>query len=245
MIRIAIVSGRYPASQFASHINHRVYADKHGYTYIHCNWPTRACNPYFNKLLYIKEYLDYFDYIFWIDDDAFFWDMTKKLEDFLPHGEEFFTACKSPDYKELKTYLSSGQFFLKNSADGKKFLNDVLITDMNKVKQWWTPELGYYSNGDQDSIVYNLILNSQPHKYKLFDYKSFNSRIENLQGTDTHPVFILHFTGKYFIKIKNYNWAQKKFSLGPELVKSDSLKEYFIFESKPTNWINRIWRKRP
>ena len=109
--RIGIISGRFPESKFHSQINHKLYADKHGYTYIHCNFPTRAINPYMNKVFFLKAYVHLFDYLFWIDDDAFFFDFEQDIIQYLPKGDHFFSCCSSPDFKELKTVISSGQFF--------------------------------------------------------------------------------------------------------------------------------------
>ena len=76
MSKFAIISGRYPNTSFDSVVNHRIYADRYDLTYIHCNWPTKHKNLYFNKLQYLLEYIDIFDAIFWIDDDAFFIDFN-------------------------------------------------------------------------------------------------------------------------------------------------------------------------
>src|SRR5262245_41615734 len=75
--RIAVVSGHYPASSFEAFVNHRAYCSRHGYTYIFANWPTGERNRYLNKIRYIQAYHSLFDYIFWIDDDAFFLDLDR------------------------------------------------------------------------------------------------------------------------------------------------------------------------
>src|SRR4051794_22377744 len=171
---ICVVSGRYPASSFDSYVNHRVYCDRHGYTYVYCNWPTRARNPYFNKLEYLRHYYRHFEFLFWIDDDAFFMDLDKSLEQYLPSSDQFLSICASPDYKKIHTYVSSGQFALRCSDVGRTFLDDVTRVDLDAVKRWWQPELGFFSNGDQDAMVY--LLRTKPeyadgyvrHHYKLF-----------------------------------------------------------------------------
>mgnify|MGYP006272800899 CR=1 FL=1 len=85
--RIGVVSGRYPITRFRSPENHIAYCKQNGYTYIHCNWPTGEAIPYTNKIEYISYYLGMFEYVFWLDDDAFFVDFKKKLELLLPTGE--------------------------------------------------------------------------------------------------------------------------------------------------------------
>jgi len=154
MEKIAVISGRHPTTQFSSPTNHRIYCDHHGLKYIHCNWPTPAPNPYLNKLYYINEYIDCFDYIFWIDDDAFFLDLKKDLRTILPDKNHFLSICKSPSYKPLKTYFSSGQFALKCNNIGKAFLRNAMSTELKAVRSWWRDELGFFSNGDQDILTY-------------------------------------------------------------------------------------------
>lgn len=226
-MKVCILSGRYPATSFNSAINHRIYADRHNYVYIHCNWPNKIKNPYLNKVYYILEYIDFFDYIFWIDDDAFFWDLEKDILDYANEGEICFSFCSSPTYKELKTYLSSGQFLIKSNDISKSFLNDVLKTNIEEVKNWWSSDLGFFSNGDQDIMIY-LFHTSDKYKntYKLYDYKFFNSRVENLYNIDKHHPFILHFTGKKDIKTQNYIKVAKDFDLHTSLVAKEILEQY-------------------
>jgi hypothetical protein len=224
---IAIISGHYPGSAFSSKENHRIYADLHGYKYINCNWPTKAKNPYFNKMYYIKEYIECFDALFWIDDDAFFWDLDRKICDYYPQGECFFSACKSPSYKEIFTVFSSGQFFIKNTQKSIDFINETIETDLAEVKKWWQESYGYFSNGDQDAMLFHLYKKSS-EEYQLYDYKEFNSRFENLFSTEPHKPLILHFTGKKDIKHSNYHQVQKEFNLSEFLIEPKLLVEYGI-----------------
>ncbi|WP_375234790.1 hypothetical protein [Winogradskyella sp.] len=143
-MKVCIISGRHPITEFDSATNHRLYADFHGYNYIHCNFPTKAFNPYFNKIYYILYYIDFFDYLIWIDVDAFFIDFSKDIMQFAPKDNKFLSACRSPDFKELKTFLSSGQLILKCNNIAKEFLKKVITIDLKIVKEWWFDELGFF-----------------------------------------------------------------------------------------------------
>lgn len=219
-MKIAVVSGRYPASTFDSHINHRAYCYRHGYTYIHCSWPTRQTNPYMNKIEYLKEYYQLFDYIFWIDDDAFFLNFDWKLESIMPGADQFLTICKSPSYKTLKTYVSSGQFLLKCNLRGREFIDRLLMLDFDLVKKWWPRDEYFFSGGDQDKITY-LLCNEEPFRggALLLEHAAFNSRFEELetQGT-TSGVNVLHFTGRVPVKTRDYRKAQRLLRRGPSLL---------------------------
>lgn len=228
-MKVCIVSGRYPATDFDSAINHKIYADRYGYTYAHCNWPTKEKNRYLNKMHYILMYMDAYDYMIWIDDDAFFFDFEKDIMEYAPSGDAFLSICKSPSFKSLKTFFSSGQFILKSSKESKAFLKQVIKQDLSVVKSWWTDDLGYFSNGDQDAMIY--LLKTKP-EYKnvteLHDYKLFNSRPENLFGADAHDPMILHFTGTVETKMANYHKVQTALNLHSSLVPELVLKEYNI-----------------
>lgn len=218
--KICVLSGRYPETEFRANINHYIYCEIHGYTYINCNWPTKAPNRYMNKIEYIKHYYHFFDYIFWIDDDAFFIDMKKGLEEFLPHKEIFLSICGSPDYKAIHTYISSGQFMIKCSDIGKKFIDEICNIDLSMVKDWWDDSLGYFTNGDQDAMVY--LLKTDPvykHGYERYHYSKFNSRVDDIFKQDgIEGVFIVHITGKPLNKYKDYIRLQKLLNRSPSLV---------------------------
>jgi len=244
MKNVAIISGRYPITEFDSAVNHKLYADTYGYTYIHCNWPSKAKNPYLNKIHYILAYIDLFDYIIWIDDDAFFYDFSQDIMQYAPKEDAFISFCKSPDFKPLKTYLSSGQFIVRSNTLAKGFFQDILKEDLNKIKDWWTQDLGYFTNGDQDIMVY-LLLDNDKYKDKsdLYNYKNFNSRFENIYIEDIHKPLILHFTGKPHIKWENYIKLQSDYKLMPSLIDNAILSEFGLPVWRPKvkkNFITRI-----
>ncbi|MEP6431764.1 MAG: hypothetical protein ABJ033_13270, partial [Nonlabens ulvanivorans] len=233
MSKIAIISGRYPNTTFDSVTNHKVYADKFGYHYIHCNWPTNEKNRYMNKICFIQAYFDLFDYIIWLDDDAFFWDFEKDIMDFAPKNEHFLSICKSPNFKNLKTYFSSGQFIIKTNDRAKEFLDSVLTLEMEIVKKWWNHDLGYFTNGDQDLMTYLALSDNRfSNKLSLYNYKYFNSRVENLISEDVHIPLILHFTGTVDVKIRNYAWVQQEYRLHSSLISDKYLANYNIFRKK-------------
>ena len=228
---ICIISGRYPRTDFSSPINHKAYAARHGYTYIHCNWPTGAENPYMNKFRYLLEYVQLFDWIFWIDDDAFFIDLDQPLDSFIPQGDKILSACKSPDNKEIFTFLSSGQFLLRGGEVGEKFVHQVLNTPISMVENWWNDDVGYFTGGDQDVMIFLLHTVKEYHNaYTLHDYHAFNSRYEDFKKNPIR-VFILHFTGRHETKLANYQKTMQLAGMGPTLLTTSN--ETGITRAKP------------
>ncbi|RDK84806.1 putative nucleotide-diphospho-sugar transferase [Marinirhabdus gelatinilytica] len=228
-MNVCILSGRYPVTEFQSYINHKIYADHFGYSYVHCNWPTTTKNNYLNKIVYILSIIDHYDYLVWIDDDAFFIDFKKDIMEYRPEGDSFISFCKSPNFKELKTVLSSGQFIVRVNDLSKLFFETVLKTEMDSVKNWWDESLGYFTNGDQDIMIYLLLEDKRfKNKVDLYDYKKFNSRVENLIDVDVHKPLVLHFTGRGKTKQKNYIRIQRNLNIHPSLVPNTKLVEYNI-----------------
>ena len=244
-MNIAILSGRYPNTSFESASNHKIYADHYGYTYIHCNWATGERNRYFNKIRYIEYYFGFFDYIIWLDDDAFFWNMEQDIMQYLPKGDHFISLCESPSFKTLKTHFSSGQFIIKTNELAKEFLTAILSTDIQLVKKWWNIDLGYFSNGDQDIMIYLSLSDKRfINGLKLYNYKKFNSRVQNLKEKDIHHPLILHFTGTVQIKNKDYKWVQKQFNLHPSLVSKNITSKYQLFSNpKKVKFKIRVLKK--
>lgn len=206
-------------SEFYSHWNHRAYAKKHGYSYINCGWPAGVSNKYLTKMVYIKEYIRKFDWIFWIDDDALFVNLDLPLEEFIPKGDKFLSFCRSPITNDGDfVYLGSGQFFIRGGELGASFIDAVLAVDISEVNKWWRPELGLFTRGDQDAIVYLLHEDDRfIDRAVIHPYTSFNSRISDLLRDPTR-VRVLHFTGIQQKKLRDHGVAMDFLKYGPALL---------------------------
>jgi hypothetical protein len=216
--KVCILSGRFTRSEFLHSWNHYAYAKQHGYTYISCDWPTTAQNRYMTKFFYIKHYINLFDYVFWIDDDAFFIDLKQPLDRFIPAPGKLASFCGSPANKKIFTYLSSGQCLMRGGQASETFIDRVIATPLDKVKDWWRDDLGMFTNGDQDAIVY--VVHEDPDYrdcIELYDYMDFNSRIGDLEE-NPDKVFLLHFTGPRERKIADAAKAAKLLGCGPALL---------------------------
>lgn len=178
-----------------AHFNHQAYADQHGYTYIFDIAPTKHAT-YFAKIDKIAKFLEFFDWVFWVDDDAFFTDFNQKLEDVISqYPQPDFIFCKSPINKENWTHISSGNFFIKNSPIAHKFLAELHNVDIERVEKWWDPKrFGVFTRGDQDAIVYLLHMQRPVPEYTILDFNRFNNRPFHYKD-DLGEHFIVHFTG--------------------------------------------------
>lgn len=196
--RILILSGT-SRRQYPTLLNHRIYADLHGYRYRFDVTPHKGItNLYFHKLVSIMDALEDCDWLFWLDDDAAFTQMAVSLESIVPELDQspytYAIFCKSPINRGKWTYLSIGNFFVKNCARSRELLTACIATDLAVVKDWWQEErFGMLTNGDQDALVY--CIETQPYLKEgvlILNYERFNTRPFHYRSADQH--FLVHFT---------------------------------------------------
>jgi hypothetical protein len=222
-MRISIVSGTDQPS-LQSHVNHKHYADFHnyGYKFDTLLYPDLE-TPHFRKICSIKSVLNKCDWAFWLDDDAFFTNIAIPLETFLNdiNENQFLVICASPvNPKGGWTFLSSGQFFLKNTPRAREFLDEVLATPVSTARAWWdASRYGIFTGGDQDVIVYTLVTRNMLQDTKILSYDAFNSRPYHYNcRLDEH--FLAHFPG-----VRNRRNAViefgARFGVGETLINSD------------------------
>lgn len=177
--------------------NHELYARDHDYTYIFDIAPT-ANKRFLAKVEKVGKFLPLFDWVFWLDDDAFIMKRDVRLETFIDQSPEAtLIVCESPINEGKWTWLSSGNFLLRNTPDAAQLLADVIATDLDVVEAWWDPVVyGYFTRGDQDAFVYQL--NTNPRYGDGFvarlPFDAFNARpFHFTDEPDEH--FLVHFTG--------------------------------------------------
>lgn len=75
--------------RLASPVNHQCYAGRHGYGYLFDVTPYPVASPYDQKLHAILRALDGMpddDVLVWIDDDAYFMQLDRPLDEWFPAG---------------------------------------------------------------------------------------------------------------------------------------------------------------
>ena len=197
-MRISIVSGT-DQPLVRSDVNHQCYAKIHGYQYeFDTSVYLGLATPHFRKIHSVKFVLNDCDWAFWLDDDAFFTNMATPLETFLNDIQEnhFLVICKSPvNPKGGCTFLSAGQFLLKNDRHSQDFLDEVLATPVETVRAWWdASRYGIFTGGDQDVIVYTLVTRNMLEDTKICPYDAFNARPYHY-GCRLDEHFLVHFPG--------------------------------------------------
>lgn len=224
-----------------AHINHQFYSNTNGYTYIFDISPTKH-SRFQSKIDKILKFLPLFDYVFWIDDDAIFCNFEKKLEEFIKISEKsHFIFCKSPINQHGNwTYISSGNFFIKNTIEARSILEQSLRINLTVIKDWWVKEkLGLFTNGDQDQIIY--MLHQFNIDYERLDYDQFNTRKYHFD--ENKPIFqhfLCHFVeGNKHLQLLDF---AKRFGLNEFLIPEDIDKnyKYYIKNNKLKKVIRQI-----
>lgn len=198
-VRTCILSGN-TRPLLKSNINHKIYATRHSYD---CRFDTGPYptmqNVYFLKLHAIKRVLPEYDWVFWIDDDAFFTNFDTKLDQFIDGLENtvFLVVCQGivRNMRGQFAFLNSGVFFLKNCRESLSFLDAANSIPLATVKSRWNSRrLGIFTSGDQDTITYILHEQHLMPSVRLLPYNAFNTRPFHYSKTaDEH--FIVHFAG--------------------------------------------------
>lgn len=210
-----------------AHVNHQYYAEKHGYTYINDISPTHH-TPFKNKIEKLLKLMDLFDYVFWIDDDAFFLQYDKPLTDFITRNKKYsLIYCKSPVNEGKWTYLSSGNFFMKSNRKTREFLERCLTAELDDIRPDWNEtEEGLFTNGDQDIMVHLLKRDSafsSPRFHICLPYENFNTRPFHFKKKSNEH-FLVHFTGNN--KQQQALEFAKKFKLSPALIPQEAFDAY-------------------
>lgn len=193
---VSVISGCTKV-RFASQENHRHYCARHNYTYIWDQKERDIKSPYDHKLRALLDLPIDNKWWFWVDDDAFFTQMQTPLQTFLnglPRKIEMVFANSPINPKGGWTFLSSGNFFFKNTQRVHDFFQSALDSDLVMIRQWWDADkYGMFTKGDQDKIVYQLV--QQPEmmeRTKIVGYDTFNWRPYHFHTShDEH--FLSHF----------------------------------------------------
>ncbi len=178
-----------------AYLNHRVYADRHGLGYLFDVTPGPIPTPLDQKLAAVLRALPHVDWLFWIDDDAFFTDLHRDVRSFVDEDVDL-VICLSPVNPEGGwTFVSFGQFLVRRTPAMFDLFEAVVATDLEFVREWWDPErFGIFTNTDQDALVFQLSRDDVPWagRWKRLDWQEFNSRpYHYVTRLDEH--FLCHF----------------------------------------------------
>lgn len=142
--------------------NKKEYADKWGYDLIYFDDVLdKSRPPQWSKVLAIHYVLKNYDWVWWIDIDAFITNFNIKLEDIIDSNFDMIFT------KNKESFISNGSSFFKNSILVNKFLGDV----------YNLKEIDIYTFDHEQKAMRMLLQNDDKYltHTKLIDEKVCNS----------------------------------------------------------------------
>jgi hypothetical protein len=169
--------------RFNSVVNHKAYADEWGYGYHFDLSPIRElASPFFTKIEILLGQLkpNGPEWVFWIDDDAYFTDFSKPLHSFLSECESStdLVFCESPKNQSGEwTWMSSGQFFLRNSERSRRLLKAVLETPISSVRECGTQASSVFSPAQIRMSWYSCSTSGLISRVRILGWTTLNSTL--------------------------------------------------------------------
>lgn len=169
------------------------YAEKHGY-HAHCITERNSDrHPVWDKVKIIRDNLDKYDWLMYVDADTLITNHTIKLEDII---DDSFDLIISRDVNDI----NSGVFFIKSSEWSKKYLDDVWGIDprhpiYNNICRFDTTQ------GEQRAMIACIEHETNKKHIRIDSQSLYNSYLYGIYGMSfdegqwTEGKFILHLPG--------------------------------------------------
>jgi inositol phosphorylceramide mannosyltransferase catalytic subunit len=132
-------------------LNHRAYAQKHNYGYYPCRFNPAINRPAsWGKLLVLMSQFKTNDWLFWIDADAVFTNMDKKIEDFITN-KDFIVGSNFEG-------INCGAFLISTSQWSQMWLKRLYDMTDYIENPWWEQAAIIHSMKDEAVQQRSLIL---------------------------------------------------------------------------------------
>ena len=221
-----------------SYVNHRIYAHEHGFDYrLECGVDEGIKNKFYYKMSIIRRVLPLYEWIVWIDDDAYFTDFAAtNLTDFIEQAErefKFLVIAEGPvEPNGWWSKINTGVFLLRNDDRGRKLMDLMFDSDLEDVRAWWQDERdGLFTNGDQDQMWWALNSSGLIDDTIIVDQLLLNSRGHYYQDS-LSDAFVMHFAGHRDKPLGIARFADR-FGVGHELVPEHLLDNYGVAVRSP------------
>jgi hypothetical protein len=171
-----------------SYEKNKQYADHHGYAF-QCNHEPLRSHYFFHKFFLLQEVLPKYDYVLWIDADAFLVNHSKKIQDFLTKDSQQIITISID-----QTSLNTGVFIIKN-CDNSMHMLDLIIREGPNVNN---PFPDAYIMLELFKKYPNLVNYIKPQKlFNAYKYELYAHRLSpNPDGEFEQGLsYVLHFPG--------------------------------------------------
>lgn len=124
-----------------------------------------------SKIRLIQKYLPYYDFLIWIDNDAYIMNRKNRLEHYIINGRLYHDKSMfvTKDWKMINT----GVWFIKNCEFSKQFLHAIYNTTELDIEGNWEQtafihlyETNYFNAQQHIQVNYHIDINSYWFNYK-------------------------------------------------------------------------------
>eukprot|EP00435_Cladocopium_sp_Y103_P014282 s270_g3.t1 len=196
--RIGIVTMHSPEIMSYANITNLMnqrYAERHSYGYHILNHTIDTARvPHWSKIHAILMHLPDYDFVFWIDADAIFYDQSRRIEEALNleehDGTEIWGQDMWPDYPSLhrKEIMDGGTFLVRNSLWTRRFF----------IEMYYYPPCQEFLNFTEQfcfSVAYEANFLDVKRKTKILPTPSLNHH-RLPPPTENGSLFIWHLSGR-------------------------------------------------
>jgi len=179
----------------STEVVNRRYADRWGYGFhILDHVIDRARVPHWSKIHVVQTFLPEYDFVFWIDADAAFFDHSRRIEDVV--GVESQPEAQMwaqdiwPDFPSLhrKEMIDTGMVLFRNSRWTREFLTEMYYYPECQEHLNWTEQYCF-------TVAYRADLLGMQSRMSILPTPTLNHHVlpppENPQG-----MFVLHLAGR-------------------------------------------------
>ena len=164
----------------------KYYCEKYGYEYIFLSTSKHNVPPYWQKVFIVKDYLNKYKGILWLDSDATIFNMNIPLDTFSTHA---FSKSTNSAGNQI---FNAGVWIVTNTPRGRRILNDW-IHEYDKTawkkegEKWKTNNSWAGEKYEQGAFAYKIV----PRYPK--NIKTVNENVLQSTNMNDPDTFILHF----------------------------------------------------
>ena len=216
---------KYNYNFIVAHDNYINYYYKNNHSRIHGGqfWANIISNtsPYYIRYYLLLHILEDYDWVMWIDADAYFYNDAPPIENIIKHIDFSHSCILSYTIKQYLSdqnknfYINNGVFLLKNIEDNKIFLNKMInnsdIKDIAEKLHYTYDQSVFrylydinYKNFKDNSYVlnYGALQHFYSYELKYLKYKPYIHHLAGMNNNVREKVI-----KNYYIKIKYFNWT--------------------------------------
>lgn len=234
---ICLVSGA-DEIRLRSYINHSIFAQLHGLDYrLECAVSERVESKWFYKTRTIERVLPRYDWVAWIDDDAFITDFSRDnftaLIQRAEAGGQFLVVAEGPrEPNGMWTAINAGVLLVKNCQRSRDLLAAMTTANVGRAKDWWdTERVGWYCDGDQAVIPWWIATQGLEDEVLVVGHRELNSR-GHFYENSLADAFVMHFCG-YPDKAIGIVAFAERWGIGQELVPDELLDRFHVRVRSP------------